>query len=59
MVEYGGQTYAGMPYGVLNPGILQTRISFLPHEVIYDGTNAGGMLNTVTLKFVSHMLKLI
>ena len=29
-VEYGGSTYAGMPYGVLNPGILQTRISFLP-----------------------------
>ena len=43
-VEYGGSTYAGMPYGVLNPGILQTRISFLPSSVIYDGTNAGGML---------------
>ena len=45
-VEYGGETYAGMPYGVLNPGILQTRISFLPSTVIYDGTTAGGMLYT-------------
>jgi hypothetical protein len=43
-VEYGGQTYAGMPYGVLSPGILQTKISFLPSSVIYDGTAAGGML---------------
>ena len=43
-VEYGGNTYAGMPYGVLNPGILQTRVSFLPSSIIYDGTNAGGML---------------
>ena len=43
-VEYGGSTYAGMPYGVLNPGILQTRVSFLPSSIIYDGTNAGGML---------------
>ena len=43
-VEYGGKTYAGMPYGVLNPGILQTRISFLPSSIIYDGTSAGGML---------------
>jgi hypothetical protein len=45
-VEYNGNTYAGMPYGVLNPGILQTRISFLPDSIIYDGTNAGGMLYT-------------
>ena len=45
-VEYNGNTYAGMPYGVLNPGILQTRISFLPSSIIYDGTNAGGMLYT-------------
>jgi len=43
-VEYGGNTYAGMPYGVLSPGILQTTISFLPSSVIYDGTNAGGMI---------------
>jgi hypothetical protein len=43
-VEYGGSTYAGMPYGVLNPGILQTRISFLPDAVFYDGTASGGML---------------
>ena len=43
-VEYGGNTYAGMPYGILTPGILQTRISFLPSAVIYDGTNAGGMI---------------
>ena len=41
-----GKTYAGMPYGEDDPGILQTAVSFITDSVIYDGTQAGGMLFT-------------
>ncbi len=44
--EVDGLTYAGMPYGYDTPGILQTAVSFITDDVIYDGTNAGGMLYT-------------
>ena len=53
MLNYGGKTYAGMPYGVLSPGILQTRISFLPSAVIYDGTNCWWYDISLTHKYVS------
>jgi hypothetical protein len=44
--EVDGLTYAGMPYGYDTPGILQTAVSFITDSVIYDGTQAGGMLYT-------------
>jgi len=37
-------TYVGMPYGFLNPGINQTDISYITSDIIYDGTQAGGMI---------------
>jgi len=40
-----GKVYGGMPYGVLNPGILQSWISYLPADVIYtSAATKGGML---------------
>lgn len=37
-------TYVGCPYGLENPNVLQSDISFIDSDVIYDGTQAGGML---------------
>jgi hypothetical protein len=40
-----GKVYGGMPYGVLNPGILQSWVSYLPSEIIYtSAATKGGML---------------
>ena len=40
-----GKVYGGMPYGVLNPGILQSWISYLPADIIYtSAATKGGML---------------
>ena len=37
-------TYIGCPYGVQNPNVLQSDISFITDDIIYDGTQAGGMI---------------
>jgi len=37
-------TYVGCPYGVANPNVLQSDISFITSDIIYDGTQAGGMI---------------
>ena len=40
-----GKVYGGMPYGVLNPGILQSWVSYLPSDIIYtSAAKKGGML---------------
>ena len=36
--------YVGCPYGVANPNVLQAEISFITDDIIYDGTEAGGMM---------------
>ena len=36
--------YAGCPYGVDNPNVLQADLSFITHDIILDGTQAGGMM---------------
>ena len=37
-------TYVGCPYGVANPNVLQSDISFITSDIIYDGTQTGGMI---------------
>ncbi len=37
-------TYVGCPYGITNPNILQSNISFITKDIIYDGTNSGNMI---------------
>ena len=37
-------TYVGCPYGLANPNILQSEISFITSDIIKDGTSSGGML---------------
>lgn len=37
-------TYVGCPYGVANPNVLQSEISFIDSDIIYDGTQMGGMI---------------
>ncbi len=39
-----GGDYTGVPYGVDNPNVLQSDVSFIDSDVIYDGTSKGGMI---------------
>lgn len=39
-------TYVGCPYGVANPNILQSDMSFITSDIIYDGTKKGGVIFT-------------
>tara|TARA_B110000977_G_C11088164_1_gene495617 strand:+ start:2034 stop:3455 length:1422 start_codon:yes stop_codon:yes gene_type:complete len=39
-----GGDYTGVPYGVENPNVLQAAVSFIDSDIIYDGTQRGGVI---------------
>jgi hypothetical protein len=48
LAEYGelpvaGGDYTGIDYGVENPNVNQTNVSFIDSDIIYDGTQKGGV----------------
>jgi hypothetical protein len=51
LAQYGelpasGGDYTGIAYGVENPNVLQSDVSFIDSDVIYDGTQKGGAIYT-------------
>tara|TARA_B110000503_G_scaffold4791_1_gene6372 strand:+ start:2264 stop:3685 length:1422 start_codon:yes stop_codon:yes gene_type:complete len=39
-----GGDYTGVSYGVENPNVLQAEVSFIDSDIIYDGTQRGGVI---------------
>ena len=51
LAQYGelpvaGGDYTGIDYGVENPNVNQTNVSFIDSDIIYDGTQKGGVIFT-------------
>ncbi|MDB4005496.1 SusD/RagB family nutrient-binding outer membrane lipoprotein, partial [Flavobacteriaceae bacterium] len=51
LAQYGelpvaGGDYTGIDYGIENPNVNQTNVSFIDSDIIYDGTQKGGAIFT-------------